>query len=161
MSPGKRATLPPADYRRPGNLSPDGLIVTSIGEDGEQLGQVDFRSTAGPEEVRRELIAAFARLCSSTGTWNRPATCEKHGNLLKRFLTFLGELDTPPVRVAEITPGMWSQWQVSGQSRGHGGRSMVRRVLVATGALSAATGTCQPRWDMSFRDSMSSAAVVC
>jgi hypothetical protein len=139
VSPGKRAALPPAGYRRPGNLSPDGMIVTVISEDGEQLGQVDFRAAAGPQEVRRELTAAFARLCSSTGTWNRHATCDKHGKLLKRFLAFLGELDAPPARIAEITPGMWSQWLMSGQSWGHGGRSMLRRVLVETGALPAAT----------------------
>jgi hypothetical protein len=137
VSPGKRATLPPADYQRPSNLSADGLVVNVVAEDGEELGQIDFRTACGPDGLRREVVAGFARLCSSTGTWTRYATCEKHGNLLKRFLVFLAALGTSPNRVAEITPSMWSQWLLSGQSWGHGGRMAMRRVLVETGALTA------------------------
>lgn len=114
MSPGKRATLPAAGYRRPSNLSTDGLVVDVVGEDGEHHGQIDFRDAVGPDELRRELVAGFARRCSSTGTWTRYRSCQKYGSLLKRFLAFLAELDTPPQRVAEITPGACRQTQPLG-----------------------------------------------
>jgi hypothetical protein len=113
--------------------------VTATGEDGETLGTMDFRAAPGPEELRREAVAGFARMCSSTGTWVRYTTCEKYGNLLKRFLVFMADLDVPPTRVAEITPGMWSQWLLSGESGGEDSRSAVRRILVKTEALAPDT----------------------
>lgn len=139
MSPGKRAALPPSSYRRPSNLSTDGLVVDIVAEDGEHQGQVDFRDAAGPTALRRELVVCFARHCSSTGTWTRYWTCQKHGNLLKRFLAFLAELDTPPQRVAEITPAVWSQWLMSGRNWGHSGLLIVRKVLTESSALPADT----------------------
>ncbi|WP_410628201.1 hypothetical protein [Amycolatopsis sp. cmx-8-4] len=113
--------------------------MTATGEDGEALGTLDFRAALGPQELRREAVAGFARMCSSTGTWVRYTTCEKYGNLLKRFLAFMGGLDDPPVRVAEITPGMWSQWLLSGESAGEDSCSAVRRILVKTEALAPDT----------------------
>lgn len=84
-------------------------------------------------------MAGFARQCSSTGTWTRYHSCQKYGSLLKRFLAFLTELDTPPQRVTEITPSVWSQWLMSGRGWGHGGLLVVRRVLAETTTLPAAT----------------------
>ncbi|MBF6216271.1 hypothetical protein IU433_28315 [Nocardia puris] len=139
MSPGKRAVLPPGGYRRPSNVSADGLVVDVVAEDGEHLGVIDFRDAAGPEELRRELVAGFARQCSSTGTWTRYYSCRKYGGLLKRFLAFAAELDAPPQRVAEITPAAWSQWLISGRGWGHGGQLVVRQILNAAAELPADT----------------------
>ncbi|SDC65615.1 hypothetical protein [Actinokineospora iranica] len=139
MSPGKRAVLPPAGYARPSNLSSDGLTVSVVAEDGEELGEVDFQAARGPEKLRLQVVAAFAKACSSTGTWTRYSTCENYGGLLKRFLVFVADLDTPPAEVGQITPGIWSQWLLSGQGRGHSARLIVRKILVDTGALPAET----------------------
>ncbi|WP_143253938.1 hypothetical protein [Amycolatopsis keratiniphila] len=109
--------------------------MTVVAEDGEKLGKVDFHTALGPQELRQEAVTAFARLCSSTGTWVRYATCEKYGNYLKRFLSFLSGLAVPPARVAEITPGIWSQWLLSGTMKEAEGHSVIRRILAKTDAL--------------------------
>ena len=66
---GRRATLPRAGYRRPDMLSADGLVVAVVGEDGRDNGTYDFTNAPGAGQLKLELVAVFARLASSAGTW--------------------------------------------------------------------------------------------
>ena len=144
MSPPKgprRASLPPADYQPPSNLSTDGLQVSVVSEDGIHLGIIDFQDAAGPEPLRRELVAAFARLCSAAGSWRRWRTCEKNAVAVGKFLAFASRKAPMLCQVAELTPGIWAEWKLTGDTYGAAGIAAVRKVLDKVGTLPEATRT--------------------
>jgi len=144
MSPPKgprRASLPPADYQPPSNLSADGLQVSVVGEDGTHLGILDFREVAGPEPLRRELVAGVARQCSAAGSWRRWRTCEKYAAVLGKFLAFADRRTPRLQRVADLTPGVWAEWKLTGDTHGADGVAAVRKVLARVAALPETTRT--------------------
>jgi hypothetical protein len=107
---GRRAALPPAAYRKPGNLSVDGLVVHAVGQGGQDHGIYDFRACPGPGAFKRELVAAFAGCASASGTWGSAATCEQYAQRLRQFLMFAASCHPPVTAVAQLTPAAWNTW---------------------------------------------------
>ncbi|MFG3063957.1 hypothetical protein ACGFYM_36125 [Streptomyces sp. NPDC048231] len=113
--PGRRAALPPPDYRRASNLDETGLIVHAVGENGEDFGTYDFTVSSGPEEMRRELVAALARV--GRRRWNSRATYRSQAKRLRQFLRDAVVHDPPVTSVEEITPFFWKKWSESSPNR--------------------------------------------
>ncbi|MGW0314077.1 hypothetical protein [Streptomyces flavidovirens] len=57
---GRRAALPPTDYRKAPVLDADGLVIRPVSGTGKPLGVWDFRDSPGPVDFRRALVAALA-----------------------------------------------------------------------------------------------------
>lgn len=128
-SPGRRAALPQPGFRRPDTLSAAGLVVSVTGEDGGHNGTYDFTDAAGAPQLKRELVAAFARLASSAGTWTTAGTCRVHARSLRRFLRFVEDNAPQVASTLDLTAGLWNQWRLS---VGHGQFSsagLIRRLL--------------------------------
>jgi hypothetical protein len=126
---GRRATLPRAGYRRPDMLSADGLVVAVVGEDGRDNGTYDFTNAAGAGQLKLELVAVFARLASSAGTWTTAGTCRVNARALRRFLRFAADHLPPVTCTGEITATAWNEWRLSVGHGPHGAVGLVRRLL--------------------------------
>ncbi|MFF0626736.1 hypothetical protein [Streptomyces sp. NPDC004296] len=131
---GRRAALPIAGYRRPSSTDETGLIVHSVGENGEDLGTWDFTDAPGPEDFKRELVGAFARY--GRVNWNSWASYRTRYKQLWQFLTWAAELDPPITQAAQITPFHWKTWTADKHSRWSLGSA-----LLEVGSLPAATRT--------------------
>jgi hypothetical protein len=126
---GRQATLPQAGYRRPDMLSADGPVVSVVGEDGRDNGTYDFTDAAGAGQLKHELVAVFARLASSAGTWTTARTCRVNARALRRFLRFAADRVPPVTCPDEITPAVWNEWRLSVGHGPHGNVGLVRRLL--------------------------------
>ncbi len=131
---GRRAALPPAAYRKPGNLSADGLVVHAAGQGGQDHGTYDFGACPGPEAFRRELAAAFARSASASGTWGSAATCGQYAQRVRQFLVFAASCCPPVTAVAQLTPAVWNAWTLPRPRR-----RQLRVVLLEIASLPADT----------------------
>lgn len=107
---GRRASLPVGAYRKPSNLSADGLVVHAVGQGGQDHGVYDFRDCSGPDAFKRELVAAFARCASASGTWGSAHTCGNYAQRIRQFLVFVASCRPPVTAVARITPAVWNTW---------------------------------------------------
>ena len=107
---GKRAVLPPAGYRRPGNLTADGLIAHAAGQGGQDHGTYDFRDCPGPEPFKRELVAAFAWCASAGGPWGSARTCDNYAKYIRQFLRFTASCSPPVTETSRISPAIWNTW---------------------------------------------------
>ncbi|HUY52102.1 MAG TPA: hypothetical protein VMV92_41440 [Streptosporangiaceae bacterium] len=107
---GKRAVLPPAGYRRPGNLTADGLIVHAAGQGGQDHGTYDFRDCPGPGPFKRELVAAFAWCASAGGPWGSARTCGNYAKYIRQFLRFTASCSPPVTETSRISPAIWNTW---------------------------------------------------
>jgi hypothetical protein len=105
---GRRAALPPVAYRKSSNLSADGLVVHAVGQGGQDHGSYDFRACPGPEAFKRELVAAFARCASASGTWGSAGTCLSYAKYLRQFLVFAAACHWPVTTAAQLTPAVWN-----------------------------------------------------
>ncbi len=131
---GRRAALPSAAYRKPGNLSADGLVVHAAGQGGQDHGTYDFRGGPGPEVFKRELAAAFAWCASASGTWGSAATCEQYAQRVRQFLAFAASCRPPVTAVAQLTPAVWNTWTLPRPRR-----RQLRVVLLEIASLPADT----------------------
>ncbi|MGH3224765.1 MAG: hypothetical protein ACRDPY_39820 [Streptosporangiaceae bacterium] len=140
-SAGRRAVLPAAGYQVPSNLSEDGLAITVTGEDGTDHGVFDFREAPGLQQLKLQMVAAFAAASAPTGTLRRPRTCRTYTTALKKFLAFTAGLDdtagSQVTSVEDITPGVWAQWLLSGGNATGQGR--IGRLLREVDGLPEAT----------------------
>lgn len=132
--PGRRAVLPPAGYRKPSNLSADGLVVHVVGQGGADHGTFDFRDCAGPDSFRRELVAAFAFCASASGTWGSAVTCDGYAQRLRQFLSFAASASPPVTDAAKISPAVWNTWTLPKPRR-----RQLRVVLLEVASLPADT----------------------
>ncbi|MGH3180339.1 MAG: hypothetical protein ACRDOH_18580 [Streptosporangiaceae bacterium] len=107
---GRRASLPAGAYRKPGNLSADGLVVHAAGQGGQDHGSYDFRGCPGPDAFKRELAAAFARCASASGTWGSARTCEQYAQRVRQFLMFAASCQPPVTTIAQLSPAVWNTW---------------------------------------------------
>jgi hypothetical protein len=114
---GRRASLPTAAVARSSPVVKVGLVVVATDEDGSPQGSYDFTRVPAPGVLREELAAAFARTVGPTGPWRRRATCEVGFNAVRRFATWLGDMERPPSSLAELTPGMWNDWRLAHSTR--------------------------------------------
>ncbi|MFJ8313490.1 MULTISPECIES: hypothetical protein [unclassified Streptomyces] len=110
--PGRRAAMPPTGYARPSTLAADGLVVQAVGPSGQDNGTFDFRGCAGPEVLKREVAAAFARLTSGSGGWTTRATCTSYAKTVREFLRCAAEADPPVASGARVTPAFWKSWML-------------------------------------------------
>ncbi len=131
---GRRAALPSAVYRKQGNLGADGLVVRAVGQGGQDHGTYDFRGCPGPEGFTRELVVAFARCASASGTWGSAATCENYAQRLRQFLVFAASCQPPVTDVSRISPAVWNTWTLPRPRR-----RQLRVVLLEVAALPAET----------------------
>lgn len=134
MTARKRgAALPPADYRRPRAVDASGLIVRPVNQGGLSLGVYDFTDSPGPEQVRRELVAAFA--ARGLRHWGSEDTYHTRAKGLKTFIGWAAELDPPIASMAQFTVAHWKQWRRTGGVD----RATVGVLLGEIGSLSEAT----------------------
>lgn len=131
--------LPSAGYETPPIVSADGLVVTPITEDGCQPVTFDFRDSPGSPRLKREMVAAFAKACSATGTLRRPRSWKTSASILRRFLAFTAEGSSPLLSVQQITPGVWAQWMLA--QRADQMKDVSRRLLLLADGLPQATRT--------------------
>lgn len=110
-------------------LSADGLVVSVVGEDGRDNGTYDFRDVAGTGPLKGELVAVFARLAWSAGTWTTAGTCRANARALRRFLRFAADHVPPVTCTAQITTAVWNQWRLSAGRGPYGDVGLVRRLL--------------------------------
>lgn len=127
---GRRAALPTAAYHKQDNLGADGLVVHAIGQGGQDHGSYDFRDCPGPEAFKRELVAAFARCASASGTWGSAHTCGNYAQRLRQFLAFAASCQPPVTDVSGITPAVWNTWTLPKPRR-----RQLRVVLLEIAAL--------------------------
>lgn len=104
--------MPPRNYHRPDRVDLSGLVASPVDQYGEPLGPYDFTESAGPEEFRRVLVAAFVE--RGRQRWNSRRSYATHAKQLRSFMRWAAELDPPLESVAEMTPSHWSQWRLHG-----------------------------------------------
>lgn len=131
---GRRAALPAAPYRKPSNLSADGLVVHAVGQGGQGHGTYDFRGCPGPEAFTGELVAAFARCASASGPWGSAKTCDNYAKYVRQFLRFAASCRPPVTTVGQLTPAVWNTWTLPKPRR-----RQLRVVLLEIAALPADT----------------------
>ncbi|MDT5026508.1 MAG: hypothetical protein QOE61_2934 [Micromonosporaceae bacterium] len=107
---GRHASLPMGAYRKPSNVSADGLVVHAVRQGGQDHGAYDFRGCPGPDAFKRELVAAFARCASASGTWGSAHTCGNYAQRVRQFLVFTASCQPPVTTLAQITPAVWNTW---------------------------------------------------
>lgn len=127
---GRWAALPTAAYHKQDNLGVDGLVVHAVGQGGQDHGSYDFRDCPGPEAFKRELVAAFARCASASGTWGSAHTCGNYAQRLRQFLAFAASCRPPVTDVSGITPAVWNSWTLPKPRR-----RQLRVVLLEIAAL--------------------------
>ncbi|MFE5374102.1 hypothetical protein [Streptomyces mirabilis] len=106
---------PPADYRRPELVDASGLMVRAVGQDGRELGTYDFSECPGPEQLRKALVAAFAR-CTRV-RWTSARSCKTYANDLKLFLKEIAARKRPVRTIAQLTPRVWEDWLAPSMGR--------------------------------------------
>ncbi|MFE5372774.1 hypothetical protein [Streptomyces mirabilis] len=116
---GRKAALPPAGYRRPPVLDADGLVARPISGAGVALGVWDFRASPGPEDFRRQLVAALA---AQGAGWDSADTWRTMVRTLRLFLKDAATAEPPITSAAQISVDWWKQWT---------GDVHTRRVLAA------------------------------
>jgi hypothetical protein len=126
-------------------LSADGLVVSVVGEDGRDNGTYDFTDAAGAGQLKHELVAVFARLASSAGTWTTARTCRVNARALRRFLRFAADRVPSVTCTGEITPTVWNEWRLSVGHGPHGTVGLVRRMLREVALPAAARAAVDAR----------------
>ncbi|MFB8776303.1 hypothetical protein [Streptomyces broussonetiae] len=116
---GRRAALPPADYRKAQVLDADGLVLRPVSGAGAPLGVWDFRDSPGPVNFRRALVAALA---AQGRGWDSEATYSSNVGTLRLFFKDAAAAEPPLTTTAQITVEWWKHWT---------GDIHVRRVLAA------------------------------
>ncbi|MCX5054755.1 MULTISPECIES: hypothetical protein [unclassified Streptomyces] len=109
MSPtGRRAPLPPTDYRRREIVDESGLVVRPVGQSGEDLGIYDYSVLPGSQTLRRQVAAAFARRAKAH--WDSAQSCTSYDRSVRHFLRSMAALEPPVASLSELTPGVWKTW---------------------------------------------------
>ncbi|WP_392756806.1 hypothetical protein [Streptomyces sp. LN590] len=109
MSPtGMRAPLPPVGYRRRAFVDASGLVVSPLGENGEDLGTYNYSVLPGSEALRREVAAAFAR--QARAHWNSEASCTSYDRSVRHFVRSMAEVEPPVASLSELTADIWTAW---------------------------------------------------
>ncbi|KOG52055.1 hypothetical protein ADK76_33390 [Streptomyces griseoflavus] len=130
---GRKAPLPPPGYKRRPTVDASGLVVSPLGQGGEDLGTWDFSAWPGAEGLRREIAAAFARRAREH--WNSFDSCQTYAKSLRHFVAAMAKEDPVPACVAEVTVGAWERWSADD---GAGRRKQqVALILRETGQLAA------------------------
>jgi hypothetical protein len=109
-------------------------VVHAVGQGGQDHGSYDFRACPGPEAFKRELVAAFARCASASGTWGSARTCLSYAKYLRQFLAFAVACHSPVTTVAQLTPAVWNTWTLPKPRR-----RQLRVLLLETVTLPADT----------------------
>ncbi|MEU8699194.1 hypothetical protein AB0C61_16285 [Streptomyces sp. NPDC048680] len=133
--PGRRAALPPQDYRRTPVVDETGLVVSPTGQAGEPLGVFDFNALPGPESLRRELAGGFA--ARARRKWTSESTCRTHFKALGVFAREAARRDPPLESLDRLGSAEWKAFRQA--YKGAGGKIPV--VLLETGRLSAKAKT--------------------
>ncbi|QRV33957.1 hypothetical protein I6J42_07675 [Streptomyces californicus] len=107
---GRKAAMPPKGYRRPSRLDETGLVFRPVDQYGLELGVYDFTDCPGPEEFRRELVAAF--VARGQRTWNSHSSYYTHAKAVRGFMIWACELDPPMESISQLTPGLWKLWRL-------------------------------------------------
>ncbi|MEU8544534.1 hypothetical protein AB0C52_31835 [Streptomyces sp. NPDC048717] len=116
---GRRAALPPTDYRKAPVLDADGLVIRPVSGAGKPLGVWDFRASPGPVDFRRALVAALA---AQGRGWGSQDTYLTNVGALKLLFKDAAAAEPPVAATGQITVEWWKQWS---------GDIHVRRVLAA------------------------------
>ncbi|AZP22897.1 hypothetical protein EJC51_46860 [Streptomyces aquilus] len=116
---GRRAALPPTDYRKAPVLDADGLVIRPVSGAGKPLGVWDFRDSPGPVDFRRALVAALA---AQGRGWGSQDTYQTNTSTLKLLFKHAAAAEPPVTATEHITVEWWKQWS---------GDIHVRRVLAA------------------------------
>ena len=105
---GRTAALPAAGYRSPQRLFADEaqgtLVVRVYPESTEDRRDFDFTCFPVPAELRSWFATTFARSTGPSGTKRRAETAKTGYLHLRRFARYLGSLNQPPARPADLRP---------------------------------------------------------
>lgn len=124
---GNRAALPVDDHRRAPTLSPDGLQVWHVEENGVAKRRYDFDTLGCAEGIKRQLAEEFARRCGPEGTWRTLYSSLELWNLLTTFTRFLAEQEPEPRELAEISPAIWAAWRI-GRAANTTGKRQISKI---------------------------------
>ncbi|MFI0220522.1 hypothetical protein [Streptomyces lydicus] len=116
---GRRAALPPTDYRKAPVLDADGLVLRPVSGAGKPLGVWDFRDSPGPVDFRRALVAGLA---AQGRGWGSEDTYQTNASTLRLLFRDAAAAEPPVTATGQITVEWWKQWT---------GDIHVRRVLAA------------------------------
>lgn len=124
------AVAPDGGYSRPRMVGDDGLSVSVRTEDGDTK-VFDFRLAGVPPDLARPLVAAFAKVSGSAGTWRQMATVYTGWKHLRRFLVFVGEEHPNVTTIGGLTEDVWKDWRANTDTvAGWNGTSMMVRMLL-------------------------------
>ena len=104
---GRRAVLPPADYRVEPPLPAQGLLVTVVNHEGHAK-TFDFAGLPAAAPMQRCLAAAFA---AQSRVWTSHRTADTFWSKLLVFTRFLSGLERPPQDLHEVTAAMLKRWR--------------------------------------------------
>jgi hypothetical protein len=104
---GRRAVLPPADYRVEPPLAAQGLLVTVVNHEGHAKA-LDFADLPAAAPMQRSLAAAFA---GQSRCWTSHRTADTFWGKLLLFTRFLSGLEQPPQNLDELTAAMLRRWR--------------------------------------------------
>ncbi|MFC5724162.1 hypothetical protein ACFP1Z_28745 [Streptomyces gamaensis] len=121
---GRKASLPPADHRRPESLHPDGLVVRHANATGH-VKEYDFSALPGEASLRHSLARLFAARCD--GAWTRHATSKVKYTHVALFARFLSQQEHPPRDLDELTAALLKRWWQASKAT-NSGRSRFRTV---------------------------------
>jgi hypothetical protein len=116
---GRRAALPPTDYRKAPVLDADGLVIRPVSGTGKPLGVYDFRDSPGPVDFWRELVAGLA---AQGRGWGSEDTYQTNASTLRLLFRDAAAAEPPVAATGQITVEWWKKWT---------GDIHVRRVLAA------------------------------
>ena len=114
---GTHAHLPPQEYVRPPVFDAENLIVTAIGEDGENLGQYHFSRLEGPRDLLLALVTGFAEGAKPGGRWTSRNTLKENSQRLARFFREIQVVAPDLTRLEDLTAAHWIQWREETQAR--------------------------------------------
>ncbi|TFV30090.1 hypothetical protein E4K10_47805 [Streptomyces sp. T1317-0309] len=106
---GRRAALPPTDYRKAPVLDEDGLVIRPISGAGKPLGVYDFRDSPGPIDFRRALVAGLA---AQGGGWSSEDTYQTNASTLRLLFRDAAAAEPPVAATKQARSQVGGWWSM-------------------------------------------------
>ena len=131
---GRRAILPPTDFKTEPPLAANGLVVTIVNKAGHGK-DFAFSDLPVPEPMQRTLATVFA---AQQVRWTSHYSAIAAWNRLKVFAEFVSGLDTPPEDLTGLDAATLKRWRLQNISTNTGRTTLrvVHRILRSDPRLS-------------------------
>ncbi|MEU8712788.1 hypothetical protein [Streptomyces sp. NPDC048663] len=106
-SRGRRAVLPPADFRVEPPLPPGGMVVT-VRNAARHEKSFDFAGLPVAVQMQRSLATVFA---AQSRRWKSHETADNYWSHLMTFARFLAEQERPPQDLNGLTADVLERWR--------------------------------------------------